>query len=331
MSDSRQTDSDPPAVEPQARRRRRAEDRAAARRTRCPTALRRARAPAAVADRQWAAVARRQPGAGRRRRRRRTLRPRGQANRLGRQERRDAELRPDRQVAEGAPRHSRGGARPRRRRRHAQGAAEMKTAGGAARDLGGAPRPDQRPHRQLERDQGSPRQARRPLRPRERRATRRSRRSAWTSWRSARRHPSSRRPPPPTRPKPAPPAAKLTAVSDEDTGSIQRPRLPGYWLVDVEDGYALIDGRDGPRQIAPGDFLPGAGRVQRIERRGRDWVVVTSAGVIAGDQSPLLNAKRRMRTTMSTPAISQPAGGGGSLREREAAVGNVDAARRSPR
>jgi hypothetical protein len=32
--------------------------------------------------------------------------------------------------------------------------------------------------------------------------------------------------------------------------------------------------------------LPGIGRIQRIERRGRDWVVVTSAGVIAGDQPP---------------------------------------------
>jgi hypothetical protein len=83
--------------------------------------------------------------------------------------------------------------------------------------------------------------------------------------------------------KPAPAAA---AVSNETTGSIDRPKLRGYWLVEADEGYAVIDGRDGPQQVAPGDVLPGIGRVQRIERRGRDWVVVTSAGVIAGDQPP---------------------------------------------
>ena len=81
--------------------------------------------------------------------------------------------------------------------------------------------------------------------------------------------------------KPVPAAA---TVSNETTGSIDRPKLRGYWLVDADEGYAVIDGRDGPQQVAPGDILPGIGRVQRIERRGRDWVVVTSAGIIAGDQ-----------------------------------------------
>lgn len=75
-------------------------------------------------------------------------------------------------------------------------------------------------------------------------------------------------------------------ISNETTGSIERPPLRGYWLVEADAGYAVIDGRDGPQQVAVGDVLPGVGRVQRIERRGRDWVVVTSAGVIAGDQPP---------------------------------------------
>jgi hypothetical protein len=83
--------------------------------------------------------------------------------------------------------------------------------------------------------------------------------------------------------KPVPVAA---TVSNETTGSIDRPRLRGYWLVEASEGYAVIDGREGPQQVAPGDVLPGIGRVQRIERRGRDWVVVTSAGLIAGDQPP---------------------------------------------
>jgi hypothetical protein len=83
--------------------------------------------------------------------------------------------------------------------------------------------------------------------------------------------------------KPVPAAA---TVSNETTGSIERPKLRGYWLVEADEGYAVIDGRDGPQQVAPGDVLPGIGRVQRIERHGHDWVVVTSAGVIAGDQPP---------------------------------------------
>ena len=83
--------------------------------------------------------------------------------------------------------------------------------------------------------------------------------------------------------KPVPTAA---TISNETTGSIERPKLRGYWLVEADESYAVIDGRDGPQQVAPGDVLPGIGRVQRIERRGHDWVVVTSAGVIAGDQPP---------------------------------------------
>jgi hypothetical protein len=96
-------------------------------------------------------------------------------------------------------------------------------------------------------------------------------------------------PPPPAPPKPATVVAKADpAVSNETTGSIEKPKPPlrNYLLVDVQDGFAVVAGRDGPRQVAPGDFLPGAGRVQRIERRGRDWVVVTSEGVIVSDHAP---------------------------------------------
>ena len=90
-------------------------------------------------------------------------------------------------------------------------------------------------------------------------------------------------------PRQAAPAAKPDpGVSNETTGSIARPQAPlrGYWLVAVQDGSAIVDGRDGPRQVAPGDSLPGAGRVQRIERRGQGWVVVTTSGLIVADQSP---------------------------------------------
>ncbi len=96
---------------------------------------------------------------------------------------------------------------------------------------------------------------------------------------------------PPTPPAPSPRQAALAAkpeptLSNETTGSIEKPRAPlrGYWLVEAQEGFAIVDGRDGPQQVVPGDVLPGAGRVLRIERRGHDWVVVTSAGIIAGDQ-----------------------------------------------
>ena len=88
-------------------------------------------------------------------------------------------------------------------------------------------------------------------------------------------------------PTPASPAVKPNfapgAISNETTGAIMRPPLRGYWLVEADESSAVIDGRDGPQQIAPGDVVPGVGRVQRIERRGGGWIVVTSAGVIAGD------------------------------------------------
>ena len=72
---------------------------------------------------------------------------------------------------------------------------------------------------------------------------------------------------------------------NETTGSIEKPRqlLRGYSIADVRDGYALIDSRNGSQPVAPGDFIPGAGRVLRIERRGHEWAVITSGGVISSE------------------------------------------------
>jgi hypothetical protein len=98
-------------------------------------------------------------------------------------------------------------------------------------------------------------------------------------------------PPLPT-PSPAPTKAATPPmpanVSNDITGSIDKPKavLRGYALEDIRDGMALIDGRDGPYSVSPGDILPGAGRVLKIERRGRDWVVVTSLGIITTPPEP---------------------------------------------
>ena len=87
---------------------------------------------------------------------------------------------------------------------------------------------------------------------------------------------------PPTRPK-------LDSVAMDRTGSIERPRplLRGYVVLDARDDVALVGGRYGEREVRQGDFLPGAGRVERIELRGEGWVVMTSQGLIASaDSSP---------------------------------------------
>ncbi len=77
-------------------------------------------------------------------------------------------------------------------------------------------------------------------------------------------------------------------VSMEPTGSIERPRplLRGYVVLAARDDVALVGGRYGEREVRQGDFLPGAGRVERIERKGGNWVIQTSEGVIASAEYP---------------------------------------------
>jgi hypothetical protein len=73
-------------------------------------------------------------------------------------------------------------------------------------------------------------------------------------------------------------------VSMETTGSINRPRpvLRGYIVLGARDDVAVVEGRYGERAVRPGDFLPGAGRVEGIARAGGSWVVLTEQGRIVG-------------------------------------------------
>jgi uncharacterized protein HemX len=86
---------------------------------------------------------------------------------------------------------------------------------------------------------------------------------------------------PPTRPK-------FDNVSMDRTSSIERPKLllRGYVVLDARDDVALVGGRYGEREVRQGDFLPGAGRVERIELGGNGWVVTTSGGLIASADFP---------------------------------------------
>jgi hypothetical protein len=88
--------------------------------------------------------------------------------------------------------------------------------------------------------------------------------------------------------KQAPARPKFDNVAMDRAGSIERPRplLRGYVVLDARDDVALVGGRYGEREVRQGDFLPGAGRVERIELGGNGWVVTTSAGVIASADFP---------------------------------------------
>jgi outer membrane murein-binding lipoprotein Lpp len=96
-------------------------------------------------------------------------------------------------------------------------------------------------------------------------------------------------PSPPSQPKQPALSPKFGAnVSMETTGSIERPRplLRRYVVLGVRDDVALIEGRDGQYAVRPGDVLPGAGRVERIEREGGSWVVLTDQGLIGAAEPP---------------------------------------------
>lgn len=57
--------------------------------------------------------------------------------------------------------------------------------------------------------------------------------------------------------------------------------IPGWTVVDVRDGTAVLEGPDGIRMAARGDTIPGIGRVESIVRWGNRWVIATASGLIA--------------------------------------------------
>jgi hypothetical protein len=95
-------------------------------------------------------------------------------------------------------------------------------------------------------------------------------------------------PPQVTQAKQPPARPKFDNVTMDRTSSIERPRplLRGYVVLDARDDMALVGGRYGEREVRQGDYLPGAGRVERIELGGNGWVVTTSAGLIASADFP---------------------------------------------
>lgn len=104
-------------------------------------------------------------------------------------------------------------------------------------------------------------------------------------------------PAPPT--PPTPPAAPVaSAPAKEITGSVSTPpaapvpmpapkpeiaRLPtleGWVLLDVANGGATIEGRNGMFEVYAGDPVPGLGRIDAVRKQDGRWVVVTTKGLI---------------------------------------------------
>jgi Transglycosylase SLT domain len=80
--------------------------------------------------------------------------------------------------------------------------------------------------------------------------------------------------------------AEPSALSGSVRPDSAKPLLRDYSVQDVRNGIALIDSRYGTRQVAPGDIIPGAGRVLSIDRQGGSWFVLTSLGIILGGPAP---------------------------------------------
>lgn len=57
--------------------------------------------------------------------------------------------------------------------------------------------------------------------------------------------------------------------------------IPGWSVVEVRDGTAVLEGPEGVKMAARGDVIPGLGRVDSIVRWGNRWIVATNSGLIA--------------------------------------------------
>ncbi|MET0430123.1 MAG: hypothetical protein ABW026_16705 [Microvirga sp.] len=75
--------------------------------------------------------------------------------------------------------------------------------------------------------------------------------------------------------------AKAAEAKPKPVAPEKPPVIEGWAVRDVYDGAAILENRRRRIvEVGPGDTLPGVGRVDSVERRGREWVVVTRQGLV---------------------------------------------------
>jgi hypothetical protein len=79
---------------------------------------------------------------------------------------------------------------------------------------------------------------------------------------------------------PAPPQATVTVNFAKKVRKAPKP-IGGWVLHTVQDDLALVEGEGARYEVRTGEELPGAGIVRAIKKRGEQWVVLTSKGVIS--------------------------------------------------
>ncbi|MGU3463492.1 hypothetical protein ACLBXO_01435 [Methylobacterium sp. C33D] len=75
--------------------------------------------------------------------------------------------------------------------------------------------------------------------------------------------------------------AKVSEPKSKPAAADKPPVIEGWALRDVYEGTAILENRRRRLvEVAPGDVIPGVGRVEGVERHGREWVVVTRQGLV---------------------------------------------------
>jgi hypothetical protein len=77
---------------------------------------------------------------------------------------------------------------------------------------------------------------------------------------------------------------QVAKVEEAKQLDAKQQRLEGFVLREIFDGVALIESRRGIIEVMPGQNVAGIGRIEKFERRGRQWVVVTDKGFIPSVQ-----------------------------------------------
>jgi hypothetical protein len=79
-------------------------------------------------------------------------------------------------------------------------------------------------------------------------------------------------------------AAERRSVDYTPVGAIgsstRNMSAPGFVLLGVNSGLAVVQAPNAIVRVSKGDMLDGLGRVMSIERRGNKWVVITQSGLI---------------------------------------------------